>query len=337
MKAQPKHVTMKDIADKAGVSQTTVSRVLSNHPSVTPQKRREVMLWVKKLNFQPNYAARVLTASKSQLIGVMLPDLQNPYFTEILFHLERICAYHGYNILVANSNGEQQREKSIIRALKARQIDGLLVGVAHPESEIVAALREDKSLPKVVITQEHEGIDCVAVSHEAGGKLAAEYFLDTGVNEFVFFGTSYDPKFLGYNKRLRENGVESEKIHVIGNEDWFFQTKQRAYRVLSQYLRSEKLEGKTGVYCVGDIYAVGVIQAALDLKMRIPEDISIVGFDNIFICDAVTPRLTSISQPIEQIAESAVDILLRQIDSDDEAEAEAQHVVFQPELIRRDT
>ena len=335
MKAHSNSITMKEVAEKAGVSQATVSRVLSNHPSVSPAKKKRVMEWVRKLNFEPNYSAKTLAAKSSQLIGVVLPDLQNPFFTELLFHIERIANQNGYTIIVCNSGGDLQKEKAIIRLLKARQVDGLLIGLAKASSEILETIRKDHT-KTVVITQNYPGIDCVASSHSAGGKLAAEYLLDGKVEDFIYFGIEDDDKFYGFKEKLLENGIPRERIHVIGNQEWYFNTLQRGQQVLFQFLHEFKPQGKLGVFTLSDMYAVAVLQAAQSLGLRIPQDISIVGFDNIFICDAVQPKLTSISQPIEEIASMSLDMLLKRIDETGE-NTPPRHIILQQVIVRGET
>ena len=171
------------------------------------------MEWVRKLNFEPNYSAKTLAANSSQLIGVVLPDMQNPYFTEILYHVEQRANVSGYSILVCNSNGDMQKEKSLLRQLKARQVDGILIGLANPKSEVLETLARDH-IKTVVITQDYDGIDCVAVSHQEGGKLAASYFLEADVTDFAFFGQDTDDKYLGFHNHLRGCGIGDRKSVV---------------------------------------------------------------------------------------------------------------------------
>jgi LacI family transcriptional regulator len=336
MKAYSSTVTMKEIAEKAGVSQATVSRVLNNHPSVSPAKRQRVMEWVRKLNFEPNYSAKTLAANSSQLIGVVLPDMQNPYFTEILYHIERIATISGYSILVCNSNGDIQKEKALIRQLKARQVDGLLIGLANPRSEVLESLKRDH-IKTVVITQDYEGIDCVAISHKEGGRLAASYLLEGDVSDFAFFGQDSDDKFVGFRDHLLEQGVSPGYIHTIGNhEDWYFSTMKRGYHTLRQFIQTNELHGRLGVFTVSDMYAVTMLQASRELGLRVPEEVSIVGFDNIFLCEAVDPQLTSIAQPVEDIARLALDILFRRIEEKGEPQV-YQHIILPSQIIRRGT
>ncbi len=122
-------VTMQEIAKLAGVSQATVSRVLSGSAGVSASRKAKVMEWVRKLDFEPNFSAQTLAANRSLLIGVVVPDLMNPYFSEILAHIEKYSARNGYNIIIANSNGDQNREREIIKSLRARQVDGILIGL----------------------------------------------------------------------------------------------------------------------------------------------------------------------------------------------------------------
>ena len=328
-------ITMKDIARKAGVSQATVSRVLSGTAAVSPAKRAVVMEWVRKLDFEPNRSARSLAASRSHLIGVMLPDLVNPYFSEILSHIERSAARSGYNVILANSEGSLRREREIFKSLKARQVDGFLAGLVSPDSPVLNEILKQR-VRTVVVTQDYEGIDCVSVSHFQGGKLVAEHFLESGIEEFAFFGPEGDEKFLGFRDTLLNAGAAEENIEVIGNEDWWLSMLNRGFHRAREYLACHKTDRRLGVMAVNDPFALGVVHAGQELGIRIPKEMAVVGFDDTFICVNTRPTLSSVSQPTEEIGRLAVDILLKRIESNAGGETD-RHVYLEPRLVHRET
>ena len=326
--------TMKDVADKAGVSQATVSRVLNGSPGVSREKRSRVMESVRKLNFKPNLSARSLAANRSYLLGVILPDLMNPYFAEILAHIERIASLNGYNVILANTEGDPLREKAEYASLKSRQVDGLLV-VPSPGTQILDELREQR-VKSVVATLEFPGIDCVGVSHYKGGYLVAEHFLEIGIERFAFFGTTDDDKYRGYRDTLIKANLDEKSIDVIMNENWWLNSISRGYESARNYLATHRAKSRLGVFAGNDPYALGVVHAVQDLEMSIPDEVAIVGFDDTFICESVRPTLTSIYQPIEEIGRLAVELLLARIEGGP-TEKEEQHIVLEPKLVKRET
>jgi len=326
--------TMKDIAELAGVSQSTVSRVLNGSAGVSPARKAKVMEWVRKLDFEPNFSAKTLAANRSLLIGVVVPDLLNPYFPEILAHIEMKTAQSGYNIIIANSAGDVNREKEIVKSLRARQVDGILISLASPDSPILEELREQK-IRSVVFSQQHPGIDSVGVSNHKGGGQVATHFLKEGIEHFAFFGSENDEKFQGFRNTLIDAGIDSNRIEVIGNKDWWHNMLERGFISAKDYLSSRRQNSRLGVFSFNDPFALGVVHAAQDLEMRIPEDIAVVGFDNTFICQNVRPTLSSVAQPTEKIGRLAVEMLLKRIDGSSENNVE--HILLDPQLVRRET
>lgn len=336
LEAYSNMTTMKEIADMANVSQSTVSRILNGSAGVSPSKKARVMEVVRKLNYTPNQTARSLASSRTHLIGVLLPDLMTPFFSEVLTQVERMASQNGYNIIVCNSNGSERREREALASLKARQVDGVLIGLTSASSPILEALQK-QTVKAVIITQEHQGVDCVGTSHPHGGMLVARHFLEKGVEQFAFLGPDHDEKLIGFSEVLQQAGVSSDAIDVLSLDHWFLSLSDQGYKRAKNYL-TQNLHNhkKIGIFAVNDSFAYGVIHAAQDLGIRIPEELVVVGFDNTYLCTTVRPMLTSIAQPTEEIGRLGVELLLKRIENQALLE-EAVHMQLEPELIRRET
>lgn len=328
--------TMNEIAKKAGVSQATVSRVINGSTSVSPETKALVMEWVRKLDFQPNQAAKALVSNRSRLIGLVLPDVLNPYFSDIIYHVEKIAASNGFNIIFCNSDGQVQREQEIVRELRSRQVEGLLIGFADGNSIVKDDLKNN-SLKTVVITQEEVDFDYVAVSHVTGGQIAASHLIERGCDHFLFQGSLKDGKYRGFIEGLHDSGIDESRIDIINMGEVSYQTSQKAYIQGSQYLEEHSHKGKTGLFAHNDFCALGFMNAARDHNKSIPEEYSIIGFDDTYICQAVRPRLTSITQPKEEIGRIAINLLLNKIDNKDSENPAFDRVLLTPSLVKRES
>ena len=328
--------TMNEIAIRAGVSQATVSRVINGSSAVSPETKAIVMEWVRKLDFQPNLAAKALVSNRSHLIGLVLPDVLNPYFTDIIYHIEKIAAFNGFNILFCNSDGDPKREQEIIKSLKSRQVEGLLIGFTDCHSPFIEELKSG-TMKTVVITQSYPGLDCVGVSHQSGGQIAARHLIEKGCDRFLYQGNTDDDKYKGFIKELEDGGVPRTDIDVIDMGHVWYHNSRKAYNSAVGYMEDETLYGKTGVLAYNDFCALGFINAALDLKKKVPEQYSIIGFDDTYICQAVRPSLTSIAQPKEEIGRTAINLLFHKIEDRNQKSIKPESILLAPSLVRRES
>jgi LacI family transcriptional regulator len=337
MKALTSSVTMQTVAETSGVSLATVSRVYNGSPSVTAATRKLVLDTAKKLNFHPNSTARTLAAKKSYLIAVVLPDLLNPYFTELLNDLENLCGDSRYTMILYNSNGDAEKEKKIVQEMISRQVDGMLITMTMVNTNTLELLKS-VPFPVVIMTRTFNNFDSVGIRHTEGGKLAAEHLLSQKAEEFIYFGLEDDEKFFGFQEYLLDCGVAKEKISVIGNQNWYFNTVSSGARVLSNFIRNRTSSRKTGLFCVNDLYASFALEAAHEANIKVPEEMSIVGFDNTMLCEMVYPKLTSIYQPIEEIARTSFQLLEdRMVDGYASKSTEVQNIILTPRIIVRGT
>lgn len=331
------NITMQDIANEAGVSIATVSRVFNGSNKVTPSTKNKIFEIAQKYNFQPNATARTLAAKKSNLIAVVLPDVSNPYFTELLKNIEEICTSNGYTIIFYNSDGEIDKERRIVQQMISRQIDGMFISLTVLKSETLSLLKK-APFPIVLMSRTEHGIDSVGIRHTDGGILAAQYMISKGVKDFYYFGTDSDEKYLGFYEELIENNISAEKIKVIGEQDWYFKTAERGGMILENFIRNNLGNEKSGLFCINDIYAAHALIAAKESGIKVPEQLSIVGFDDTMLCNIVRPALTSVHQPLEEIAKFSFEILSHRISEFNlKTEKTVENIILKPSLIVRET
>ena len=304
-------VSMQDIADKAGVSRVTVSRVLSNHPSVKAETRKKVLYWVKELEYEPNVIAQSLAGSSTNVIGLLVPEIAYPFFSEIIEAVENQAFYAGYHTIICNTRRSQEKERNILTELKKRKVDGI---IAVPVSAVQTAAYQRLSIPVVMITKRAEGFSSVYISHYTGGQQIARHFLNVGFQRIGYIGPIRDStsaiKYAGFQNYLAENRIDL--TDVIECPAPANMNASLVYAKVKEYAAS------TGLRCESymandDITACEAIAAFRELGYAVPKDIAIAGFDNSLLAKEISPKLTALAQPLEEIGKKAVEVLLAQI------------------------
>lgn len=310
--------SMKDVAKLAQVSPATVSRVLSGHPSVKPETRQKVCQCVKKLGYQPNASARNLAGGRTCLIGIILPDLANPFFAEILHHMEEQADFEGYNLLVCCSHYDLTKEKNILSKLKSHKVDGIIAAPVSPEKSLPSY--QKLTVPVITITKQMEGFSCVSVSHYNAGRRIARYLTDLGYERIGYVG-SLSPnsvsaiKFKGFEDYLNTVGLDlCDKI--ISRSSAHLNTSS-LQRIIGKYIQNEGLHSDA-LFACDDIVACETIHALLHAGYRVPDDVAVVGFDNSLLARKMNPSISSLAQPLAEIGKRAVDLLVRRINHETE-------------------
>jgi LacI family transcriptional regulator len=327
-------ITMKEIAESAGVSQATVSRVLSGSTLVSPAKRRAVMEWINKLGYTPNMSAQTLANKQSHLIGMIVPDMKNPFFFEVIDYLESEMKRHGYHLLVANTRGDENVERYHLQTLRARQIDGLIV---VPTSENFANINKlkDTSISVVVLTQSHEMYDSICISHSYGGRLVANHLLSLGMQNVLLVGFPQDEKFIGFLEVYREKGIKIPEENYFDFKKGEQDVVQAAYDAVKEYFRIHAFDEISAIFAVNDLAAFGVLHAVKELGLDIPGEIAVVSFDDTFISKNSFPALTSVSQPLEEMARIAVELIIDRFHNG--SAKKPVHLELKPSLLVRES
>jgi LacI family transcriptional regulator len=302
---------MKDIAEDLNVSVVTVSKVLRNQGDISPETRRRVLKRAKELNYQPNWVARSLVTKKTYLIGLVFPDLMHSFFAEVAKGVSRKMRASGYNIVIAYSEEDPEVERQEIEGLLARRVDGLIVASAQPPRQTRIFKRiEDEKVPYVLIDRQVAGIKAnfVGVSDEDVGRLATEHLIAHGCRRLAHIRGPENTPGIGRLKGFRDAcsahgiSVPEERI-VTGQFD-----DERGYNAMRELLALEEMPD--GVVCYNDPVAAGALKAILEARLRIPQDIAVIGAGNVHYSDLLRVSLSTVDQNSTAIGENAADLLL---------------------------
>lgn len=305
--------TMKDIARLAGVSLSTVSHVVNRSRFVSTEMTERVQKVINTLNYKPSLVARSLKMKETNTLGMLVTASSNPFFTEVVRHVERYCERHHYHLIVVNTDGNALQLKQHIEHLLAKQVDGLLLMCAEPQ-DIEANILAEIQLPMVIIDwwQQPLNADIIHENSELGGYLATKALLDSGYTEIaIITGELSKPltanRLTGYKRALAEQNVQVR-------EEWIIQSQfcyQSGVDAMNQLLALENRPN--AVFAMSDSIAIGVYHAIWQAGLSIPQDIAVIGYDNIELAQFLAPPLSTIHQPKARLAKNAVEQLLARI------------------------
>lgn len=339
-----KKTTIYDIAKYTGASTATVSRVLSNsgYP-VSEDVRLRILDAAQKLNYSPNMVGRMLKKSKSMDIGVIIPTISNPFYTQIILGIEIEARKQGYNILLCNSFRNPDTEKSYLESLYQKQVKGLIISSIGSNQEILKSMQSN-GVRIVAFDQEVQDIKCSRVGFDyiKGGLIAVEHLIAMGHRNIAFLTSPLTRKsrndvLEGYRLGLLKNGIAYNEEFVItadcelefGNATYEFESgKALAHKFLN-------IPNKpTAIFSINDMMAFGIMQELTVKGIRIPEDVSVVGFDNIEFSSMSTPSLTTINQPSFETGKLACKILLDNMARD---EQDSMSIALEPSIVVRNS
>ena len=307
--AKPR-VTSHDVALRAGVSQPTVSLVLSHNPTarVAAETRARIVKAAQELGYRPNLVARSLVRRRSFALGVIVPDFRNPFFADVVHGAERVAAEEGYAVLLSEA-GESSPVRHV-EALQERLIDGVIidaVGAASVPDDLLVGTNV------VLIDQTPGRWPGIATDAESAGVQVAEHLLGLGHRTIAFIGPSIDSHAFrmrerGFVRRLRQAGVTLDSF-LLRRAPATVAGGQRSMRALLA-------EGTrpTAVFCVNDLVALGALKACSEAHVRVPDDISIAGCDDIEMARLVTPELTTVTVPARELGARAARLLIHAIE-----------------------
>lgn len=323
--------TMKDIARIAKVSTSTVSHVINNTRYVSDEIREKIMKVVNELNYTPSAVARSLKVKETKTLGMLVTATSNPFFAEVVSGVEQYCNQHHYNLIISSIDGNEQRLQQNIQTLIQKQVDGLLLMYSDTRHAMVEQL--NLNLPIVVMDwwPTELNADKIYENSEFGAYLATKTLIEQGHKNIAIITGKLDKslahnRLLGYQKALQD-------AHLPINPDWIIESHfdfEGGVEGMKKLLQITPRP--TAVFACSDTIAVGVYQVAWQQGLRIPQDISVIGYDNIMLAQYLTPPLTTIHQPKAELGKLAVETLLERIKSPN---LEYKTTMLQPQLIWR--
>jgi len=297
------------------VSITTVSHVINKTRAVSDELTERVREAMDELDYQPNLLARGLRKKESTTLGVILPDITNSFFADIARAIEDTSFRHGFSVILCNTDDDVAKEITYTRALSEKQVDGIIFVAAGKSADQVRSLQEQK-LPVVVVDRAIEDIsaDTVAADHAKGGLLATRHLIDLGHKRIAcIMGPSIlEPaaqRMYGYRKAMQDAGLPVMDEWIVRSNFRYDGGREAAIKLLSLP------EPPTAIFASNDMMAIGAIGAAKGLGMMIPDDLSIVGFDDILLSAIFNPGLTTVTQPKYEIGVLATNMLLDRIEN----------------------
>ncbi|WP_434443159.1 LacI family DNA-binding transcriptional regulator [Lentzea sp. E54] len=324
-------VGIRDVAQHAGVSNATVSNVLNRPDVVAPATRQRVLAAIEELGFVRNESARQLRAGRSRVLAYVVLDASNPFFTDVARGVEDAAREAGFALFLCNSASDGGREREYLELLHEQRVEGILITPVDAES----AQLTDRGTPVVLVDREAtEGSRCsVAVDDVLGGELAVTHLIENGHTRIAMVGGPMSIQQVrdrreGALRALANAGLPPESLTVL---------ETRGLRVAEGRGAGERLVGlpasrrPTAAFCANDLLALGLLQSMTQQGLRVPDDLAVVGYDDIEFAAAAAVPLTSVRQPREQLGRTAAQLLLSENDPDHEH----RHVKFQPELVVR--
>lgn len=341
--------TLKDVAQKAGVTVTTVSRMLNNRVNISEKTRKKIMDAMKELDYQPNELAQSLTKKRSNFIGLIVPSAKNFFFSQVIEYTEQAVVANGYKLLLCVSNLQLEKELEYFGMLKANKVAGVIIA-SHTQN-----LRDYLSFDAPVVTIDRiisPDIPSICSDNYHGGELAAEHLLGRGCTSLVYLSGSAgldmdaNKRFLGFRDTCEKAGMESP-LFIDASEESFISMH---YEAMIEELFYDH-PGIDGVFTSNDIMAAQLVQYLSAQGKRVPEDVKVIGYDDTDLAALCTPPLTTIHQPVKEICSAAVDYITDALNAADTAKASRsahgpasggrtmlpQSVMFPVSLIRRGT
>ncbi|TLS32342.1 LacI family DNA-binding transcriptional regulator [Geobacillus thermoleovorans] len=325
--------SIKDVAKRANVSTATVSRVLRNAGNVTEETRQRVLEAIEALNYQPNVLGRYLRRMETETVLVVVPDITNPFFSKVLRGIEAVALKHGYQVLLGDTQNDVRLEEQYLNLLPQRQVDGMIFLTARIRKELVEEMAEQ--FPIVLACEYLEGADIptVSIDNISSARKATEHLIRLGHCRIAHLSGPMNiilsrDRLRGYQQALAQHELEADAA-LVQEGDF---TYESGYNLTLKLLALEK--PPTAIFAANDEMAIGAIKAVRHRGGRVPDDVAVVGFDDIQMASIFEPSLTTIAQPMFEIGQKAMELLLALIEG---TSARRRQLVLPDRLVIRDS
>lgn len=305
-------IRIKDVAKKAGVSTATVSRVINEHPNVADSTRKRVLKIIDEIHYFPNQGGRNLRKQESKTILVLIPDIRNYFYSNILHGMDTITTQNGYNLIIASTHSNRSREKKLINLLHQKLADGIIfLSSTLPESEL-KELDQNYSIVQCCEYNEDTNITHISIDNYKAAYSSVEYLIQKGHKRIAFLSSnnsflSTKLRETGYIQALKSHSIEyDEKLIIKGNYSF-----ESGYLATNTLMTS--LNPPSAIFTISDVVASGTIQALYQLGKKVPDDVAVFGFDDIDLARQVTPPLSTVAQPLQLLGSMAVKTLVDKI------------------------
>jgi LacI family transcriptional regulator len=332
-------LTLEEIAKRAGVSRSTVSRVVNNHPSVSDQVRERVWSVIEETGYQPHAAARSLVTRRTRTIGAIIPHAVmtlfiDPFFPLLLSGITETCNDHGYYLMLSLFNGPATEEELYRRQVHSGHLDGVIVASTRIDDPLIPTLLDD-NVPCILVGRHPDSrAGYVDFDNVAASRMAVEHLIRVGHRRIATVTgplsmASGQDRLAGYCQALEAHRIPVEEALIVEGDYTEGGGAMGMQRLLSA--------SPTAVFAASDTMALGALKALREANLRVPQDVALVGFDDIPVAAALEPALTTVRQPIERLGSMAAELLLNLLENPPDAQAPAHRIVLPAKLIVRDS
>jgi LacI family transcriptional regulator len=332
-------LTLEEVGKLAGVSRSTVSRVINDHPNVREQVRERVWQVINDTGYRPHAAARSLVTRRTRIIGAIIPQavttlFVDPFFPLLLCGITETCNDHGYHLMLSLFNGPATEEELYRRLVHSGHLDGVIVASTRMDDPLVPTLLDD-DVPFILVGRHSDSrAGYVDVDNVSGSRMAVEHLIRLGHRRIATITgplsmASGEDRLAGYYQALEAHRIPVQEA-LIAEGDF---TEGGGAMAMQRLLSASP----TAVFAASDVTAIGALKALREAGLRVPEDVALVGFDDIPVAAALEPALTTVRQPIERLGSMAADLLLNLLENPPDTQAPAHRIILPAKLIVRDS
>lgn len=324
--------TIYDVAKESKVSIATVSKVINNSGNMRDSTRQRVKDAMKRLNYRPSMMASALTGKGTETLGLLVPDISNPFFSELARTIEDRAHENGMSVIICSTDYNPEKEAKYLDLLQRKQVDGFIVASTFQDKSLLNELKTN-GIPLVMLTHDNVGLNAPSVSVDdfKGGYEATSYLISAGHENIVIIAehaNSSSMRIYGYREAHAAHGLTCSEENIYKTTAIVENGRKTFLEIVN------KGQTPTAIFACNDLIAIGVIQGAKEIGINVPMQLSVIGFDDTILATTTVPALTTVAQPISDMGRKVVDIIIAEIKGED---LTTESVMFPPELIVRGT